>query len=73
MTLTNVDLRQFILNFFSDEELETLCFDYFREVRQEFTTGMIKNSKVMLLIDYCDSRGRLNDLYACLLYTSTSA
>jgi formylglycine-generating enzyme required for sulfatase activity len=66
MTPTNADLRQFILNFFSDEELETLCFDYFREVRQEFTTGMIKNSKVMLLIDYCDTRGRLNDLYAAL-------
>jgi len=66
MTPTNADLRQFILNFFSDEELETLCFDYFREVRQDFTTGMIKNSKVMLLIDYCDTRGRLDDLYAAL-------
>ena len=66
MTPINADLRQFILQFFSDEELETLCFDYFREVRQEFTTGMIKNSKVMLLIDYCDSRSRLNDLYAAL-------
>ena len=47
MTPTNADLRQFILNFFSDEELDTLCFDYFPEVRQDFTIGMIKNSKVM--------------------------
>ena len=66
MTPTNADLRQFILNFFSDEELETLCFDYFREVRQNFTDGMTKNRKVILLISYCDTRGRLNDLYAAL-------
>jgi hypothetical protein len=66
MTPTNADLRQFILQSFSDEELETLCFDYFRDVRQDFTIGMIKNSKVMLLIDYCQSRGRLDDLTAAL-------
>jgi formylglycine-generating enzyme required for sulfatase activity len=66
MTPTNADLRQFILHFFSDEELETLCFDYFREARQDFTIGMIKNSKVILLIDYCESRGRMDDLYAAL-------
>ncbi len=66
MTPTNADLRQFILNFFSDEELETLCFDYFPEVRQDFTIGMIKNSKVMLLIDYCQVRGRGDDLYGAL-------
>ena len=67
MTPTNADLRQFILQFFSDEELETLCFDYFREVRQDFTTGMIRNSKVMILIDHCEKRGRLDDLYAALM------
>ena len=66
MTPTNADLRQFILNFFSDEELDTLCFDYFPEVRQDFTIGMIKNSKVMLLIDYCQVRGRGDDLYGAL-------
>ena len=66
MTPINADLRLFILKFFSDEELDTLCFDYFPEVRQDFTIGMIKNSKVMLLIDYCQARGRGDDLYGAL-------
>ena len=66
MIPTNADLRQFILNFFSDEELETLCFDYFREAQQNFTNGMTKNRKVILLIGYCDTRGRTSDLYAAL-------
>ena len=66
MIPTNADLRQFILNFFSDEELETLCFDYFREAQQNFSDGMTKNRKVILLIGYCDTRGRLADLTAAL-------
>ena len=66
MTPTNADLRQFILQFFSDEELETLCFDYFREAQQNFSDGMTRNRKVILLIGYCDTRGRLDDLYAAL-------
>ena len=66
MTPTNADLRQFILQFFSDEELETLCFDYFREAQQNFSSGMTKNRKAILLIGYCETRGRLTDLSAAL-------
>lgn len=66
MTPSNADLRQFILQFFSDEELETLCFDYFREAQQNFSSGMTKNRKAILLIGYCETRGRLSDLYAAL-------
>ena len=66
MTPSNADLRQFILQFFSDEELETLCFDYFREARQSFSSGMTPNRKIILLIGYCETRGRLSDLYAAL-------
>ena len=66
MTPTNADLRQFINQFFSDEELEMLCFDYFPEAANEFGGGMSKNRKVIALIGYCDRRGRLADLYAAL-------
>ncbi len=68
MTPTNADLRQFILQFFNDDELETLCFDYFHEVQQNFTAGMTKNRKAILLIGYGDTRGRLEDLYAALAH-----
>lgn len=66
MTLTNADLRQFILQFFSDEEFETLCFDYFGEAQQNFSSGMTKNRKAILLIGYCETHGRLTDLSAAL-------
>jgi len=67
MTIDNAALRQFILQSFSDEELETLCFDYFPEVQQNFTGGMTKNRKALLLIGYCETRGRLADLYGALV------
>jgi len=66
MTIDNPALRQFILQSFSDEELETLCFDYFPEAQQNFTGGMTKNRKALLLIGYCETRGRLADLYGAL-------
>jgi len=66
MTIDNADLRQFILQFFNDEELDTLCFDYFPEVQQNFTGAMTKNRKALLLIGYCETRGRLADLHGAL-------
>lgn len=66
MTPSNADLRQFIIQFFNDEELETLCFDYFPDVNQNFSAGMTKNRKAIGLIAYCETRGRLDDLYAAL-------
>ena len=41
-------LRQFIHDSFSDEELITFCFDYFPQVHNEFTTGLVKNQKVIM-------------------------
>jgi formylglycine-generating enzyme len=66
MTPTNTDLRKFINQFFSDEDLETFCFDYFREVSDDFGGGMSKNRKAMRLIAYCESRGVLDNLRANL-------
>jgi formylglycine-generating enzyme len=66
MSPTNTDLRKFINQFFSDEELETFCFDYFREVNDDFSDGMSKNRKAMRLIAYCESRGVLDNLRANL-------
>jgi formylglycine-generating enzyme required for sulfatase activity len=66
MTPTNADLRQFINQRFSDEELETLCFDYFPEVAADFGGGMSKNRKAIRLIGYCENRSLLPNLYAAL-------
>ena len=60
---TNKQLRNFILEFFNEEELHTFCFDYFRDVEHEFGSGMSFNEKVRKLIDYCT----WNDVEANLL------
>lgn len=66
MTPTNAELRQFIVQFFSDEELDTLAFDYFPEATNDFGGGMSKSRKVIALIGHCERRGRLSDLHAAV-------
>ncbi len=51
------DMRKFIVEFFHDGELDTFCFDYFSGIKQEFTRGMEKSQKVILLLEYCQRRG----------------
>ena len=51
---------------FNDGELETLCFDYFRDLADEFTAGMLKSRKVHLLIEYCEGRGLTPNLLVAL-------
>ena len=54
-TPTNKQLREFILDCFNEDDLETFCFEYFPEVRRGyFGRGMSLNQKIIELIDYCD-------------------
>ena len=46
MEPTTADIRRFLVNTFSDEDLKTLCFDYFRDVYDDFTTGMTKGQMI---------------------------
>ncbi len=55
-TLSNKEIRSFIMKHFSDSELKTFCFDYFPEVQNNFSYGMQKNDKVIDLIKYCYNR-----------------
>jgi hypothetical protein len=55
-----------MMQFFSDSELEDLCFDYFPDVAERFTGGMDKGQKVRLIIGYLTRRGRLNELQSAL-------
>ena len=59
-------LRQFIIDYFSDEELTDLTFDYFPEVNRIYASGMTKGQKVRELIDFADRHGRMSHLTTAL-------
>ena len=64
--INKAELRHFIMQTFSDHELEELCFDYFPEVLNEFAAGMNKSQKVIALIGHAERRGRMEHLLAAL-------
>jgi len=55
-------IRQLLTAAFSDGELTTLCFDYFRPVYEDFGSGMSKGQKTQQLLDYCDRHNQLGVL-----------
>jgi len=57
-------IRELVVAAFSSEELSTLCFDYYREVYEQFTTGQSKPDRVLRLVEHADRRLLLNDLLA---------
>jgi hypothetical protein len=63
---TTADIRRFIMDIFSDEELRTFCFYNFPDAYKDFTNGMTKSGKTLHLLDYCQRRERLPDLLKCL-------
>ena len=66
MTIPIPEIRQYLTSAYGDDELGTLCSDYFRGVYENFTAGMIKAQKIGLLLDYCQRRDQLLDLLAVL-------
>ncbi len=64
---TRQQLHKFVNNHFNDDELETFCFLYFPEVREEhFNRGMGINRKAIELIDYCERRDLTEKLLVVL-------
>jgi formylglycine-generating enzyme required for sulfatase activity len=63
---STADIRKFLTEFFSDEELATFCFDHFRDVYEQFAAGMAKGQKVQLLLERCIRRETLPELLAVL-------
>lgn len=66
MNQSPADVREFLMEFFSDGELDDLCFDYFPDARRNFTAGMDKGRKVALLLDHCHNHGQYQTLYDAL-------
>ncbi|MEZ4594188.1 MAG: TIR domain-containing protein [Chloroflexota bacterium] len=58
--------RNFLKDYFSDEELTDFCFDYFRQVYEDFSQGMPKSQKVRMVVDVSQRSGRFDELLAAL-------
>ncbi len=69
MNYNTADIRQFLTEAFSDEELVALCSDYFPNVYDDFTLGMTKGQKIQLLIDYCQRHDVIPNLLAAIQRT----
>ena len=63
---STADIRQYLTSAYSDEELATLCSDYFRDVYDTFAAGMTKTGKIQLLLDHCQRREVMPNLLAAL-------
>jgi formylglycine-generating enzyme required for sulfatase activity len=66
MEYDTADLRRFLVDAFNDEDLKIFCFDYFRDVYDDFTTGMTRGQMIQLLIERCVRRAVLPSLEAAL-------
>jgi hypothetical protein len=55
-------IRELLSTAFSDGELTTLCFDHFHAVYENFSMGMSKGQKILLLLDYCVHQQQLDQL-----------
>ena len=66
MAPTTADIRKFLTELFNDEELTSLCFDYFRNVYDDFALGMSKGQKIQRLIEYCGHREAIPNLLAAM-------
>jgi len=60
------DIRQYLTNAYSDEEITVLCTDYFRDVSDNFAVGLTKGQKIQLLLDHCQRRELIPNLLAAL-------
>jgi hypothetical protein len=50
-TYNTAQIRQFLQTYFNDADLDAFAFDYFPDVYEQFSVGMIKGLKIQLLLD----------------------
>jgi hypothetical protein len=67
------EIRHFINELYSDEEIEILCFDHFPEVYSNFTSGLTKVQKILRLLSFCQSRERVAELLTILKESRSQA
>ncbi|MCB0196690.1 MAG: toll/interleukin-1 receptor domain-containing protein [Anaerolineae bacterium] len=64
MTYNSAAIRKLLQSALSDEDFNMLCYDYFRPVYDQFSTGMSRLQKTQRLIEYCERQGQLDTLLA---------
>ncbi len=60
------ELHHILVHAVSGEELKTWCFHHFREVHNNFTGGMLKETMVLLLIQHCEHHNERDKLVKLL-------
>ena len=55
-------VRKMLMAAFNDEDLRTFCFDHFRPVYDEFTSGQPRGERVRMLVEYAERQGKLDTL-----------
>ena len=53
--LTYAELRAYLHETHSDDDLFIFCHDHFRFVNKDFTAGMSKMRMILHLLDYCET------------------
>ncbi len=72
--MLSVELRDFILEHFSRDELLTFCADYFRDFYQDYAGVSVPNSTLVReLVEQCQRRGEIEKLQAGLQRARTQA
>jgi hypothetical protein len=66
MAFSSNAAREFLQEGFSDDDVETFCFDFFREVQKDFSSGMKKGEKISLLLEYCQEHEGVEALFRAL-------
>ncbi|MBN1886481.1 MAG: SUMF1/EgtB/PvdO family nonheme iron enzyme [Thermoflexales bacterium] len=66
MEPSSAEIRQFLRDLVSDDELTELCFDYFRDVQADWAAGMQKGQKIQALLDYCERHGKTPHLLTAM-------
>jgi len=60
------DVRRLLMDAFNDEEIQTLCFDHFPQVLDEFSAGMSKSDKVLRLLIHCRHHNLTSQLLSAI-------
>ncbi|HLB72294.1 MAG TPA: hypothetical protein VJJ51_14720 [Candidatus Methanoperedens sp.] len=55
-------IRELLEAAFSEEDLSNFCFDHYKPVYEQFTTGQTKSTRVRLLITYAEKNNLIDDL-----------
>jgi len=60
------EIRQILKEYFSDEEVDEICFDHFQPVFNGFSTAMSKTLKIQSLLEYCLNNRSIDKLLKCI-------